>query len=111
MSADEVVQRVGGFAGRRRFLSRAAAAAMSTAVAVLGLPQRAEAVPWRCCDLCFSPSPTCCRGRPVVCTWSWTCCHTNGRRYRCIECYCGGGDCNADCSGVSASRVIDLGVC
>jgi hypothetical protein len=112
MSTDDVVQRLGEFTGRRKFLSRVSAATLSAAFVVLGLPKRAEAlVPVRCCNLCQIPGDTCCGARPVVCTWSWTCCHSNHRKYRCIECYCNGGDCDSDCPGVTTSRIVDVGAC
>ena len=33
-------------------------------------------------------------------------------RYRCIECYCNtGSDCDSDCTGVTSSRIVNLGDC
>ena len=115
MSTDDVVHQIGESIGRRRFLARAGAVTLGAVAVVLGLPGRAAAVGVQCCTLCQSPGSTCCGARPVVCTWSWTCCHTSGARvtrYRCIECYCNSGaDCDADCAGVTASRILNLGAC
>lgn len=116
MSADDAVQRIGEFMGRRRFLSQVGAATLTAAFVVLGRPERAAAeITVACCHLCHSPGSTGCDARPVVCTWSWTCCYMSGARvtrYRCIECYCNtGSDCDSDCTGVTSSRIVNLGDC
>lgn len=113
MAADELVQRLGEAVGRRKFLAKLGAASIGAAFMVVGLPDPAAAtVRVRCCNLCRSPSSSCCGGS-IYCVWSWTCCYTATRvRYRCSEYYCGGsGDCDADCTGVDCSRIVSVDRC
>lgn len=112
MAVEELVRRVGEGVSRRRFLARVGAASVATTGTILGLPRPAYAlVCVRCCCLCRSPTSSCCGSQPPFCVWSWTCCASNGSKYRCSEFYCGSGDCDSDCSGVHCSRITLIGSC
>jgi hypothetical protein len=112
MAVEELAERVGERVSRRRLLGSVGAAFLGATYTILGLPQKAYAlVCYRCCCLCHSPSSNCCGLQVPFCIWSWTCCHANGYKYRCSEYYCGTGDCDADCSGVTCSKVTNIGSC
>jgi hypothetical protein len=88
--------------GRRSFLQKLVLGAMGLATALVGLPQKAEAlVQVACCVLC--KSPTSCSG---VCCWTWGCCYTDNRFRRCRECYSSTANCNGGCTGVVCSQAI-----
>jgi hypothetical protein len=93
---------------RRGFLRKLIMGATGLAAALIGMPQKAEAlVHVACCWLCNSS--TSCTG---TCCWTWGCCHAgdNDRFYYCKECYtasqsCSGG-CPAKCSQAIRTQFI-----
>jgi hypothetical protein len=112
MALDDLVERLGAVLSRRKFLARAGSAFLGATYAILGLPQPAHALTCvRCCCLCHPPSDQCCGGQVPYCVWSWTCCGSQGKKWRCSEYYCGAGDCNSDCLGVTCSKLTFLGSC
>jgi hypothetical protein len=90
--------------GRRSFIRKLTLGAMGLAAALVGLPQKAEAlVSIACCTLC--KSSTGCSG---ACCWTWGCCFAgdHDRYYNCKECYSSTAACNGSCTGVVCSQAI-----
>jgi hypothetical protein len=91
--------------GRRSFMQKLVMGAMGLATALVGLPQKAEAlVSVACCVLCKSSTGGC----TGACCWTWGCCYAadNDRFYNCKECYSAGAACNGSCSGVVCSQAM-----
>lgn len=87
---------------RRRFLTRIAAGAISTAFTVLGLATPAEALcSYKCCTLCRCPSS--CSG--CHCIWCWFCSNPVDKTWKCCECYDATTYCNGGCYLVRCSYV------
>jgi hypothetical protein len=111
MSADRFADRIGKMASRRKFLTKAGASALAAAFSVLGLQQAASAstatVAYKCCHLCYWPSPTACSG--ARCGWSWTCC-LNHQLWRCVE-RKDGNPCDASCTSAICSQAYVVGSC
>jgi len=103
VSGDELITKVAEEVSRRSFLRRAAAAALTAAYALLGLPGGAKALySTYCCSLCRPWNGGQCTG--CACSWCWTCLFpANNRYYNCCECYSAGHSCNGTCSGVICS--------
>lgn len=90
--------------GRRSFMRKLVMGAMGLATALVGLPQKAEAlVTVACCHLC--KSSTNCSG---ACCWTWGCCYAadHDRFYNCKECYSAGAACDGSCNGVVCSQAM-----
>ena len=93
--------------GRRGFLRKLSMAAVGLATALVGLPQKAEAlVHVGCCWLCKGSQS--CSG---ACCWTWGCCDADpqSRFWRCTECYSAGAACNGSCTGVVCSNATRTG--
>jgi hypothetical protein len=89
--------------GRRSFMQKLVMGAMGLATALVGLPQKAEAlVQFGCCFLCKSSNSSC----TGACCWTWGCCNASDqdRFYRCKECYSAGFACDGSCNGVVCSQ-------
>ena len=108
MSAERLVEGLGRRLSRRRFLARLGAGAVGGALALLGLPRVAGAYSYQCCNLCYSPSPSCSN---CDCAWCWACCDSLNQQWSCCECYGKGAPCDGSCSGVSCSYVVFRGTC
>ena len=112
MALEELVHRVGEGLSRRQFLGKVGLAFLGATYTILGLPQPAHALTCvKCCCLCHPPSGSCCGGQTPYCIWAWTCCGSMGKKWRCSEYYCSSGDCDANCGGVTCSKVTSLGSC
>ena len=90
--------------GRRSFMQKLVMGAMGLATALVGMPQKAEAlVNAACCTLC--KSSTSCSG---VCCWTWGCCYAadHDRFFNCKECYSSSANCTGGCTGVVCSQAV-----
>jgi hypothetical protein len=86
---------------RRKALGRLTLGAFGIAMGLLGLSKEAEAVTYKCCQLCYSPSGSC---SGCTCTWCWWCYHPPSQgQYQCCECYWSGTFCNGSCNHVYCS--------
>lgn len=105
---------------RRRFLGKAAAAGAAFGAALLGAPQRTEAlIASHCCDLCKASTGNCtwlCAQSYSNCHWYWECCYDDGcglfTRHRCFECFysaCCADDCGPGASNTVCSKDIHQG--
>ncbi len=105
MSKEKLVRDLGEYLDRRKFLVKAASAALAGLLGLLGIPQTALATyTWHCCNLC-KPNSGSCSG--CVCSWCWTC-PQMGNNYACCECYSvdsSHGGCSGGCpfGGVKCS--------
>jgi hypothetical protein len=94
--------------GRRSFMRKLTLGAMGLVAALVGLPQKAEAlVQFGCCFLCRNSTLNC----SGACCWTWGCCNAadQNRFYRCKECYSAGAACDGSCNGVVCSQGMRTG--
>jgi hypothetical protein len=84
--AKDIIDKIGSLLDRRHFLGRTLTGAGALAAGIFVKPKEAEACPSHCCGLCFGElgggDMTNC-----ACTWSWTCCSTTNKLWRCSECF------------------------
>ncbi len=101
MSAEKLVEALGKRVDRRAFLVKVGKGVVGGLLGLMGLPQSAAAVGWKCCTLCENNSGSC---SGCACQWCWTCYYApENKCYKCCEChtdtsYCGRGCGNVDCS-------------
>jgi hypothetical protein len=99
MSLEELADKIGETADRRRFLMKLGIGTLGIAATALGFPQSSRAYAYQCCGLCQPPSGSCTN---CSCgTWCWFCCGNclTGERWRCCECYRSPGcGCDSACS-------------
>lgn len=99
MSKERFVERLAERVSRRPFLVKVGTGAVGGLLALMGLPQRADAYWWNCCNLCYAPGGDC---SSCSCTWCWTC-NDGSTSYRCCECYDEG---SPYCDGEHCERVV-----
>jgi hypothetical protein len=107
MSVETLAEAVGEAADRRTLLRKVGAASLGAVAATLGVASTAEAVQWRCCNLCGPRNPNNCSG-VTYCCWIWFCCCISGcegrKRLHCAECYhSAAGGCDRGCDHVDCS--------
>lgn len=108
MSAEKLVKGLAERINRRTFLAKLGASAVAAMLGLMGLHATAEAVvSYKCCALCWSPSPSC---SGCYCIWCWCCCY-NGTKYACCECYDSSGACAGGCRGVNCSFAYSYSSC
>ncbi len=101
--SEQLVERVDHALTRRQFLAKLGAAALGTAMAMIGVPfAEAHGYEVACCHLCRQPGgrldlPDCAGGPyPYRTKWCWFCDY-GSRTYKCceaIEAYAACNDCN-----------------
>ncbi len=99
--ADDMIGRLSEQVARRTFLRRATGFVFGLSLALIGVPQQAQAYNYACCHLCRAPSPSC---SGCTCSWCWTCPWGRGY-YQCCECYATWSGCTGGCTSNYCSWV------
>jgi hypothetical protein len=105
---EDFSESMSGASTRRGFLGRIGKTSVAVVAAITGLSRVEKAralITVGCCHLAYSTTcPNCTQTSHTCpsggCTkWTWYCEHTDGRTWRCGECYAGGS-----CAGCSCGR-------